>query len=184
MTLTPQSGPVELPGQRSDGPYRLAMVCLGNICRSPVAHVVMREKVAEAGLTHLIEVRSGGTGGWHEGEDMDPRSKATLVEAGYDAAGHRAATWTPAWRDSEDLVLVMDRSNLADVGGRSDRVRLFRDFDPIGTGGEVPDPYYGGAQGFTDVLAMVERTCDGLLAAWLAGPGADPGQHQRSTAAP
>lgn len=160
-----------LPAQQSDGPYRIAMVCLGNICRSPVAHVVMREKVAAAGLAERIAVRSGGTSGWHVGDDMDPRSKQTLVEAGYDASGHRAEAYRDDWTTSEDLVLVMDRANLADAGGASQRVRLFRDFDPIEPGGEVPDPYYGGEQGFIDVLAMVERTCDGLLAAWLAGPG-------------
>lgn len=173
-----------LPAQQSSGRYRIAMVCLGNICRSPVAHVVMRHRVAAAGLADVIEIRSGGTAGWHEGKDMDPRSRATLEAAGYDASGHAAATWTPHWRHSEDLVLVMDRANLADVGGPSERVRLFRDFDPLDPGGEVPDPYYGGPQGFTDVLTMVERTCEGLLSAWLADPRHDPGQQQRSTPAP
>ena len=71
----------------------------------------------------------------------------------------------PGFEGSQDhdLLLAMDGSNLADIGGRSDRVRLFRDFDPVGTGGEVPDPYYGGDSGFEEVLSMVERTCAALV---------------------
>ena len=68
----------------------------------------------------------------------------------------------------------MDDSNLADIGGRSDRVRLFRDFDPVGTGGEVPDPYYGGDSGFEEVLSMVERTCAALVAALPAALSESP----------
>ena len=152
----------ELPAQQTGGRYRIALVCLGNICRSPMAHVVLEARLADAGLTERVEVGSSGTGGWHVGKPMDERAAATLTGAGYDATRHRAEQYDDGWTASYDLVLVMDEANLADVGGRTERVRLFRDFDPEGPG-EVPDPYYGGDQGFTDVLAMVERTTDVLV---------------------
>jgi protein-tyrosine phosphatase len=113
-----------------------------------------------------IEVRSAGTGDWHVGQPMDRRAAATLRAHGYDPSRHRAQQVDVRWLDRFDLVLAMDETNLADLGelgGASDRVRLFRDFDPDGTG-EVPDPYYGGDEGFEEVLAMVERTAAGLVA--------------------
>lgn len=152
-----------LPAQRTTGAYRIGMVCLGNICRSPVADVVMTAKVADAGLSDLVEVASCGTADWHVGKHMDSRSAATLTGAGYDPTRHRAQQFGPSWLDEYDLLLTMDLSNLADVGGRTDHVRLFRDFDPAQPGSEVPDPYYGGEQGFGEVLEMVERTCDTLV---------------------
>jgi protein-tyrosine phosphatase len=93
---------------------------------------------------------------------MDRRAAATLSAAGYDPTRHRARQW--AGNDA-DLTLAMDAQNLADVGGRSERVLLFRDFDPDQPGGDVPDPYYGGDSGFEEVLAMVERTAAALVAA-------------------
>jgi low molecular weight protein-tyrosine phosphatase len=151
-----------LPPARRPGGYRVALVCLGNICRSPMAHVVLEERLAEAGLDDRVEVTSSGTGGWHVGDPMDRRAAATLTAAGYDASRHRARQW--AGNDA-DLVLAMDSVNLADIGGRTDRVMLFRDFDPVVPGGDVPDPYYGGDSGFEEVLAMVERTAAALVAA-------------------
>lgn len=161
-----------LPVSRTPGRYRVAVVCLGNICRSPMAHVVLSERVEAAGLTDRVEVVSAGTADWHVGKSMDDRAAATLTAAGYDATRHRAQQYVATWRDELDLVLVMDESNLADVGGQDDRVRLFRTFDPVDPGSEVPDPYYGGDEGFQEVLAMVERTSDrlvGLLGQALAG---------------
>ena len=154
-----------VPPQRSEGPYRIALVCLGNICRSPMAHVVLEGRLADAGLDDRVEVVSAGTGGWHVGDPMDRRAAATLTAAGLDATRHRAQQYDPSWPDTYDLVLVMDRANLADVGGRTERVGLFRDHDPVDPGGEVPDPYYGGDDGFEEVLAMVERTSDAITAA-------------------
>jgi protein-tyrosine phosphatase len=136
------------------------VVCLGNICRSPMADVVLQERLAGTG----VEVRSAGTGDWHVGQPMDRRAAATLLAHGYDPSRHRAQQVGPDWTARFDLLLAMDEANLRDLGGRSDRVRLFRDFDPAG-GGEVPDPYYGGDEGFEEVLAMVERTADALAAA-------------------
>lgn len=143
--------------------YRVNVVCLGNICRSPMAHVVLEAKLAEAGLADRFEIDSSGTAGWHVGKSMDPRAAATLSAAGYDPTRHRARHYDVAAASSYDLILVMDDANLADVGGRSERVGKFRDHDPIETGADVPDPYYGGDEGFTAVLAMVERTSDALV---------------------
>lgn len=155
---------LELPDPRTPGSYAIALVCLGNICRSPMADVVLRARVDEAGLADLVTVTSSGTGDWHVGHPMDRRAASTLTAKGYDASRHRAQQFDLDWLEANDLVLVMDRSNLADVGGGSDRVRLFRDFDPVDSGGEVPDPYYGGDDGFEEVLAMVERTCATIVA--------------------
>jgi protein-tyrosine phosphatase len=155
---------VRLPPPRQPGRYSVALVCLGNICRSPMAHVVLEERLAAAGLDDVVTVDSSGTGDWHVGEPMDPRAAATLSGAGYDPSRHRARQYDASWADTHDLVLVMDADNLADVGGRSDRVAMFRDLDPLDPGADVPDPWYGGPDGFTAVLEMVERTSTALVA--------------------
>jgi protein-tyrosine phosphatase len=157
---------VRLPPPRHPGRYAVALVCLGNICRSPMAHVVLESRLAEAGLDDRVTVDSSGTGDWHVGRPMDSRAAATLSSVGYDPSRHRARQYDASWGERYDLVLVMDHDNLADVGGRSERVALFRHLDPVGTGGEdVPDPYYGGDDGFAVVLTMVERTSDALVKA-------------------
>lgn len=149
----------------------MALVCLGNICRSPVADVVLSQRVQEVGLGAVVEVVSAGTGDWHVGQPMDRRSAATLTRAGYDASLHRAQQVATTWFADCDLVLAMDRANLADLHALAgpdadpDRLRLFRDFDPADPGAEVPDPYYGGPSGFDDVLTMVEQAAEELLAA-------------------
>jgi protein-tyrosine phosphatase len=153
--------------------YRIALVCLGNICRSPIADVVLNAQLEEAGLTDEIEVTSCGTGTWHIGEPMDSRAAAVLTGSGYDASRHRARHFGADWHD-HDLILVMDHANLADVlaelpPDRHDRVRLFRSHDPEISATDpddvpdVPDPYYGGPEGFDDVLAIVERTARQLV---------------------
>lgn len=168
-----------LPEPLEPGRYRIAMVCLGNICRSPVADVVFSERVAEAGLGDRVEVVSAGTADYHEGRPMDRRAAATLTAHGYDASRHRAQQLPAVWLDDCDLVLAMDRDNLADIlDGAADvpagRVRMFRDFDPRAEGDDrdVPDPYYGEDDGFERVLAMVTRTSRALaseLSTLLAG---------------
>ena len=155
-----------LPPARVPGHYRIALVCLGNICRSPMAHVVLESRLADAGLGDTVEVHSSGTGGWHEGHPMDQRAAATLAAAGFDPTRHRARTFDAGWHEDHDLVLAMDRANLLDIGGADDRTRLFRSFDPEAVGdpdAEVPDPYYGGAAGFEEVLRMVERTSASIV---------------------
>jgi len=143
-------------------PYRIGLVCLGNICRSPMAAVVLDELVDRAGLASAVEVTSSGTGGWHVGHPMDTRAAATLLAEGYDPSAHRARQFDAEWF-GRDLLLVMDDDNLAEVRrqGRG-TVLMFRDFDPVGSG-DVPDPYYGGPDGFEHVLDLVEAACRGLL---------------------
>jgi protein-tyrosine phosphatase len=102
-------------------PYRIAVVCLGNICRSPMAAVVLADRVADAGLAELVEVVSAGTGPWHVGEPMDDRAAARLTSAGYDATRHRARQLDASWFESCDLVLVMDTQNHHDVTDRTRR---------------------------------------------------------------
>jgi protein-tyrosine phosphatase len=158
----------------SGTPYRIAFVCLGNICRSPMADVILTELVDSAGLTAKVTVSSCGTGGWHVGEPMDLRAATALLAEGYDPSSHRAQQFAPAWLE-QDLVLAMDAQNLQDIlrdtarGRGSEHVRLFRSFDPLVTADaapeerDVPDPYYGGEEGFAAVISMVERTCRQLL---------------------
>ncbi|MGI8522746.1 MAG: low molecular weight protein-tyrosine-phosphatase [Nocardioides sp.] len=159
---------MRLPPSRGNAPYTIGLVCSGNICRSPTAHVVLTAQLAEAGLADRVHVVSSGTGDWHVGEPMDQRSAATLRAAGYDPSRHRARQLDTTWFD-HDLLLVMDETNLAAVrrlgSGDPDRVRLFRDFDPVDPRCDVPDPYYGGKDGFTEVLAIVERTGTAIVAA-------------------
>jgi protein-tyrosine phosphatase len=156
---------------------RIGFVCLGNICRSPTAEVVTRALVDEAGLDVLVE--SCGTGGWHVGEPMDPRAARVLEDAGYDPTAHRARQFGPSWFD-HDLLLAMDAANRDDIWAvlpaeRHDRVELFRGWDPEVRAGapvpDVPDPWYGGPDGFADVLAMVVRTARALVADLASRPG-------------
>lgn len=166
---------MDLPEPRMPGRYRVEFVCSGNICRSPSADVVLAKLLEDAGLSGAVEVTSSGLGDWHVGDPIDARSGAALLAAGYDPSTHRARQWRADDVDAQDLVLAMDRGHLQQLP-TSERVRLFRDFDPIGTGDDVPDPYYGGREGFEEVLRMVERTCMSLVAslqrqwpAWSAG---------------
>lgn len=157
---------VPLPAPRDPATYRVAVVCLGNICRSPIADVVIEERLAAAGLAGTVTVESFGTGPWHVGQPMDERSARVLREAGYDATRHRGRQVTAAHAGRFDLVLGMDSANVADLvellPGDAARVRRFRDLDPEGPG-DVPDPYAGGPEGFTSTLAVVERTADALV---------------------
>ena len=136
-------------------------VCLGNICRSPAAEAVLIDRLEQAGLDH-VTVSSAGTADYHVGSRPHELSRAEGEARGYrfQTVG---AQFTAADLESADLILVMDEANLADVGGRTHRVGMFRDLDPVDPGGAVPDPYYGGDDGFAEVLQMVERTCDRLV---------------------
>ncbi|MEU9353327.1 low molecular weight protein-tyrosine-phosphatase [Streptomyces griseoloalbus] len=151
--------------------YRVCFVCTGNICRSPMAESVFRARVAEAGLDDLVEVDSAGTGGWHEGEGADPRTVTVLRENGYDA-GHIARQFDPSWFARLDLVIALDSGHLralrrlAPTERDADKVRLLRSYDPAADDDlDVPDPYYGGAEGFDMCLEMVEAASTGLLVA-------------------
>jgi protein-tyrosine phosphatase len=154
-------------------PVRLCFVCLGNICRSPTAEGVMLALLAEAGLAGRVEVDSAGTGTWHRGEPADPRARAEAARRGVELTS-RASTFQRGDAAAYDLVLAMDRANLADLRdltpdpAHRSRIRLLREFDPAlddgdRWGGEVPDPWAGGDDGFTVVFDLVEAACRGLL---------------------
>ncbi|MFC8869858.1 low molecular weight protein-tyrosine-phosphatase [Streptomyces sp. NPDC057148] len=152
--------------------YRVCFVCTGNICRSPMAEAVFHARVADAGLDGLVEADSAGTGGWHEGEGADPRTVDVLVENGY-TLNHTARQFEPSWFGHLDLVVALDAGHLralhrlAPTEQDADKVRLLRSYDPAADRGDldVPDPYYGGVDGFQECLEMVEAASGGLLAA-------------------
>lgn len=147
---------------------RVLFVCLGNICRSPTAEVIVRERLARAGLDRAVEVDSAGTGSWHIGKAPDARAQRAGAERGYSMAGLRARQVAPDDFHQFDYVLAMDEANLADLDimqpddARAE-LRLFLDFLPQGGVRDVPDPYYGGEQGFAHVLDLVEGAADGLI---------------------
>ncbi|MFF0339390.1 low molecular weight protein-tyrosine-phosphatase [Kribbella sp. NPDC004875] len=130
---------------------QVEIVCTGNICRSPMGEVVLRAKLAQAGIDD-VEVTSSGTGGWHVGDRMDPRAAAALRRRGYDGSSHRARQFDPAWFTERDLVLAMDSGHLAALSRRGE-AQLFAADD-------VPDPYYGEDDGFDEVLAQIEKAAD------------------------
>lgn len=155
---------------------RIMFVCTGNICRSPLAHAVFEDLVHRAGRQGEFEVESSGTTAYHVGEPADARMRKTARQHGVDI-NHRARHFSAYDFEEYDLILAMDNQNLANIKRQApdstaaNKVRLFRDFDPAAQpGSEVPDPYYGGAEGFERVYTMVERTCRELLAA-LNGKG-------------
>jgi len=156
----------------SDSPYRIAVVCLGNICRSPTAEVVLRDRVEGAGLDDRVEVVSAGTSRYEIGNPMDSRAARELRGRGYDVPDRTAQQFDADAFADVDLVLAMDASNHDDLlavapdGDARGKVRMFRDFDPEAVDGdrEVPDPWYGGQAGFADVLSTVERTSDAIVA--------------------
>src|SRR3954447_15555112 len=144
-----------------------------------MAEVVMRSLVDDSGLSGRIEVSSAGTGDWHVGDGADPRTVEVHSTRGYDGSRHSARQFAPDWFDRHDLVVAMDSRNLADLrrmapADRRDDIRLLRSYD-VEAGDEVdldvPDPYYGGPDGFDDALTMVERACRGLLADVVARLG-------------
>ena len=149
----------------------ILFVCLGNICRSPLAEGVFRHLARERGLESRLHIDSAGTGAWHVGNPPDPRSTEVAARHGIRLES-RARQVRPGDATRFDLILAMDRANLSDLtdlfDGRAEDpaglLRLFRDYDPEVTGAaDVPDPYYGGPDGFEVVHAMVERTCRSLL---------------------
>lgn len=159
--------------------FRVTVVCLGNICRSPMGEAVLRERIREAGLADRVSVDSAGTGDWHLGHPADARARATLEEAGYDL-DHVSRQIDPTWMAGIDLLLAMDEANYRDleamlaVAGLADEdlpsLRMFRAFDPAlahlpepHSDLAVPDPYYGGVDGFTASLVMIEKAADGIV---------------------
>jgi protein-tyrosine phosphatase len=175
-----------LPGHRqSFGPYRVCLVCLGNICRSPMAEVVLRDELARAGLAGAVTLESAGTGDWHVGERMYGPAVAELARRGYDGSAHRARQIERSWLGGYDLVLAMDEGNLADLrrmARGSDavgRIRLLRSFDPALTdddpfGGGVPDPYGGQPGEYARAFDLIHAAAKGLAQRLAEFLGAQP----------
>jgi protein-tyrosine phosphatase len=150
---------------------KILFVCMGNICRSPTAEGVMRHVLREAGLEDAVEVDSAGTGNWHVGDPPDERSAEAARARGIVLDGS-ARQVTPSDLEEFDLVLCADSANLAALqhvapAGTEHKVRMLREYDERSRGAgelDVPDPYYGEAEGFDEVLDVVDAACRGLLA--------------------
>ncbi len=148
--------------------YRVLFVCMGNICRSPTAHGVFQTLVRQAGLSHRVDVDSAGTHSYHVGAPPDERSQAHALARGHDLSAQRARRLTRQDFVDFDLVLVMDWDNLALAQqlcppGHEQRLRRLAEFFQRHDSPVVPDPYQGGADGFEQVLDLVEDGCAGLL---------------------
>lgn len=147
---------------------KILFVCLGNICRSPTAEAVFRAVAARDAPDLTIEVDSAGTAGYHIGSPPDPRTIAAAHRRGYDMSPLRARVVEPSDFELYDLILAMDRENLSALHQRApahtrERVRLFLEFAADAGVTEVPDPYYGGPNGFEEVLDLIEAASNGLL---------------------
>ncbi len=168
-----------LPPPRQPGSaYTVCLVCLGNICRSPMAEVVLRSELDAAGLAGAVTVDSAGTGDWHIGQPMDSRARAELELRGYDGSAHRARQVDVSWLPERDLFLAMDRRNLADLrrmagraGVPAGRVRLFGAAGGLGPDQDIPDPYGGDAADFSASLELIRTGARELVSqlAVLAG---------------
>ncbi|MFC0624803.1 low molecular weight protein-tyrosine-phosphatase [Kribbella deserti] len=130
------------------------IVCTGNICRSPIGEVVLRAKLAEAGIDDVV-VTSSGTDGWHAGDPMDPRAAAALARRGYDGSAHRARQFRGSWRTERDLILAMDSGHLESLQRHPGTVPI-QLYDAT----DVPDPYYGEDAGFDEVLDLIEKAAE------------------------
>ncbi|EBW2353318.1 low molecular weight phosphotyrosine protein phosphatase [Salmonella enterica subsp. enterica serovar Enteritidis] len=145
---------------------RLLFVCLGNICRSPLAKGVFADVAAGRRLAGRYRLDSAGTGGWHAGSAPDPRSIAVAAAHGVDISGQQARKVRPSDFAEFDLILGMDRSNVEDLkrlaGPARDKVHLFIDY-ATGSARDVPDPYYGGPEGFEQVYRMIRDASEALV---------------------
>lgn len=142
--------------------------CTGNICRSPSAEGILRRLLADAGLAERVRVDSAGTQDYHVGEHADPRAQAHAARRGYDLSGLRARQVAPVDFTAFDLILAMDRGHLQWLArrapqGERHKLQLFMAFAPAGGVDEVPDPYYGGPDGFERMLDLLEAGARGLI---------------------
>lgn len=155
-------------------PTRVLFVCLGNICRSPLAEGVFRHQVEAAGLSHRFQVDSAGTSSYHAGEAPDPGSVRVARQHGVDISGQRSRQFVRQDLERFDVIVAMDRSNhrnilrlVEDIETVRGRLWLMRNFeeevDGSGLDEDVPDPWGGGPRGFETVYEIVERSCANLL---------------------
>ncbi|TVQ68191.1 MAG: low molecular weight phosphotyrosine protein phosphatase [Balneolaceae bacterium] len=151
-----------------EDPFKICFVCLGNICRSPTGEGAFQHLVNERGLQAFFIVDSAGTSAYHIGEPANSKSQWVANQNGV-TLHSRAARFKASDLEYYDLILAMDHENLANLkaldpaGKHHDKIRLMRDYDPDPGDGAVPDPYYGGMNGFQDVFTMVMRSCEALL---------------------
>lgn len=150
-------------------PIRVLFVCLGNICRSPLGQGILEEAIRTHGLNGRIEVDSAGTAGFHIGEKPDKRAIAAARDQGIDISHQRGRQLTREDLDEYDHILAMDRANLKDIhaleNGRAarGRIELLMSYHPDGHPADVPDPYFGGPEGFAQVFDLIETACHGFL---------------------
>ena len=148
---------------------RILFVCMGNICRSPVGEGVFRDYVRQRGLEDQFIIDSAGTTGYHAGEPPDPRMREATARRGYDLDGQTSRGFVPGDFNDFDLIVAMDRSNKNGIRNRdrmgryAGKVAMMLDFHPDRHGEDVPDPYYGGPQGFDHVIDLIEACCPSLL---------------------
>lgn len=149
-------------------PYKICFVCLGNICRSPTAEGVFQHLVNKKGLSSYFHIESAGTSAYHIGEPANSKSREVAGRYGVELRS-RAKRFEAGDLEDYDLVLAMDHENLSNLKRLSNgseteaAIRLLRDFDPETATGEVPDPYFGGMNGFENVFEIVHRSCEALL---------------------
>jgi protein-tyrosine phosphatase len=147
---------------------KVMFVCLGNICRSPLAEAIFKHKVKGRGLEELLWADSAGTSNFHIGEPPDARTVRNALKNGV-TVNHRGQQLTERHLEEYDYVFAMDAQNHASikrlVNGRRVRAKidLIRSFDPVELGGEVPDPYFGGERGFQEVFEMLDRSIEKLI---------------------
>lgn len=149
----------------SNNTYRVLVVCMGNICRSPSAEAVLRAKAVEKGIS--LEVDSAGTIGYHQGEVPDLRAQAAAEARGYSFSGIRARQVKGSDFEYFDLILAADRANLRDLQAicpaeYQNKLALYLSYSPCSIS-EIPDPYYGGLNGFENVLDLIEEATECLL---------------------
>jgi len=149
--------------------HRLLFACLGNICRSPMAEGVFRRVAEDAGQAHLFEIDSAGMGDWHKGQAPDHRAQKAALARGVDISGQSARKVELEDFEDFDLILAMDGSNISDLyeiapHAARHKIRRFLDFAPHLDEDDVPDPYYGGEEGFDRALDLIEAAAKGLLA--------------------
>lgn len=148
---------------------RILFVCLGNICRSPTAESVMNSLIDSRGLHEEIVCDSAATGGWHVGNRADPRMREHLMRRGYESTSRARQVSAPDDFKTFDLILAMDNENLRDLKALDpdhqyhDKIQTMVSYCVTSKETEVPDPYYGGAEGFEKVIDLLEDACEGLL---------------------